>query len=116
MKMKIYKLIFTLAILVGFTIPGDVVAKESENAGGNAPRPFLMQTDEGTGGNITYVNINGIASFFDRDGITGFNTLTDGSGTYYPPRPGGRHLSRWPCLGWFDARSRRWFLREACRW
>jgi hypothetical protein len=84
MKMKIYKLIFTLAILVGFTIPGDVVAKESENAGGNAPRPFLMQTDEGTGGNIAYVNINGIASFFDRDGITGFNTLTDGSGTYYP--------------------------------
>lgn len=83
MKTKSNKYILLLFLFLSFTFVFSTAEARERDGDVNSNGAYLAKK-AGTGGITTYININGVASFFDWQGITGFNPNTGSSGTTYP--------------------------------
>ena len=84
MKTMISKYIFVLFLAAGFLLStSEAAAREYDKDNNNTATSFLAKQAEGRG-IATWINVNGVSSFFDWQGITGYNPNTRSSGTEYP--------------------------------
>jgi hypothetical protein len=84
MKTMINKTIFVLFLVAGFLLSmSEANAREYNEDTNNSASTFMAKQAAGRGIS-TWINVNGISSFFDWQGITGFNPNTNSSGTEYP--------------------------------